>query len=58
MESTWMTEIIKKHLAELNAVAPVEEEDLEYRANNLTAQINRTSRARRDFKREPEKKGG
>lgn len=46
----WMEAIILKHLTELNHVAPGEQEEVEYRAKSLTANINRILRARGDFK--------
>lgn len=50
----WMAKLILNYLKEVNRDAPISNEDLQYRANHLTAQINRTSRARRDFR--PERK--
>ena len=52
---TWMKKIILQYMEELNKEAPVDEEDLEYRANGLVAHITRLSRARRDFR--PERGG-
>ena len=51
---TWMKKIILQYMEELNKDAPVDEEDLEYRANGLVSHITRLSRARRDF--QPERK--
>ena len=46
----WMKHIIMHYFIELNNEGPVDDEDLEFRADNLVADIERTLSARMDFK--------
>lgn len=48
----WAKNIILQYFKELNRQAPVCQEELEYRANKLINDIERTSKARKDFKEE------
>lgn len=46
----WLKRIIVSYFKELNNEAPVSEDDLEYRADRLVDDIQRTLGARKDFK--------
>ena len=46
----WMKKTILKYMKELNAEAPVPEDDLEFRAKKLVEDLQRALSARLDFK--------
>lgn len=48
----WLKLIIQKYLEELNNEAPVSQDDIEYRANKMIDDIQKTLNARKDFKEE------
>lgn len=48
----WLKQIIVHYFKELNNEAPVADDDLEYRADRMVEDIQRTLSARKDFKEE------
>lgn len=47
--SSWMKPIILHYLIELNHEAPVDDEELEYRADGIVYSLKKCMAARRDF---------